>query len=47
MERRRALAFDWVLPGHGQRIKLCRDVMQEELAALVKRMQTTAYMNFD
>jgi glyoxylase-like metal-dependent hydrolase (beta-lactamase superfamily II)/ferredoxin len=42
MERLRAFAFEWVLPGHGLRIKLPRDVMQEELAALVKRMQATA-----
>jgi glyoxylase-like metal-dependent hydrolase (beta-lactamase superfamily II)/ferredoxin len=41
MERLRDFAFDWVLPGHGQRINLSRDVMQAELAALVKRMQAT------
>jgi glyoxylase-like metal-dependent hydrolase (beta-lactamase superfamily II)/ferredoxin len=39
MERLRAFSFDWVLPGHGQRTQLARDSLQEELAALVKRMQ--------
>jgi glyoxylase-like metal-dependent hydrolase (beta-lactamase superfamily II)/ferredoxin len=42
MVRLRDFAFDWVLPGHGQRINLSRDIMQEELAALVERMQATA-----
>jgi glyoxylase-like metal-dependent hydrolase (beta-lactamase superfamily II)/ferredoxin len=42
MERLRDFAFEWVLPGHGQRIELSRNVMQEELAALVKRMQAAA-----
>jgi hypothetical protein len=42
MEKLRDFAFDWVLPGHGQRINLARDVMQEELAALVERMQGPA-----
>jgi glyoxylase-like metal-dependent hydrolase (beta-lactamase superfamily II)/ferredoxin len=32
-------SFEWVLPGHGQRVKLPRDVMRRELAALVQRMQ--------
>jgi glyoxylase-like metal-dependent hydrolase (beta-lactamase superfamily II)/ferredoxin len=35
-------AFEWVLPGHGQRIKFASEVMREELAALVARMQTAA-----
>jgi glyoxylase-like metal-dependent hydrolase (beta-lactamase superfamily II)/ferredoxin len=41
MAKLRDFAFDWVLPGHGQRINLPRHVMQEEVAALVERMQET------
>lgn len=39
MARLRHFTFEWVLPGHGQRIKLAPERMQEELAALVERMQ--------
>jgi glyoxylase-like metal-dependent hydrolase (beta-lactamase superfamily II) len=42
MEKLRDFAFEWVLPGHGQRIERSRDVMQEELAALLKRMHAAA-----
>jgi glyoxylase-like metal-dependent hydrolase (beta-lactamase superfamily II)/ferredoxin len=31
-------SFEWVLPGHGQRVKLPPAVMRQELEALVKRM---------
>lgn len=31
--------FEWVLPGHGQRVKLPSEVMQQELLELVKRMR--------
>jgi glyoxylase-like metal-dependent hydrolase (beta-lactamase superfamily II)/ferredoxin len=39
MAKLRHFTFEWVLPGHGQRIKLAPARMQEELAALVERMQ--------
>lgn len=32
-------SFEWVLPGHGQRVQLPADMMHRELAALVKRMK--------
>ena len=32
--------FEWVVPGHGQRVKLPPAVMQRELTALVDRMRT-------
>lgn len=31
--------FEWVLPGHGQRVKLERSIMKSELQALVQRMR--------
>jgi glyoxylase-like metal-dependent hydrolase (beta-lactamase superfamily II)/ferredoxin len=34
------LTFEWVLPGHGQSVNLPPDVMHQELAALVQRMQS-------
>lgn len=38
---RRLLAFDfeWVLPGHGQRVHLPRDRLRQELQTLVARME--------
>jgi glyoxylase-like metal-dependent hydrolase (beta-lactamase superfamily II)/ferredoxin len=42
MERLRDFAFEWVLPGHGQRIWLSPEVMRQELAALVERMRAAA-----
>lgn len=39
MVKLRNFAFEWVLPGHGQRVKLSADVMQQELVALVDRMR--------
>ncbi len=31
--------FEWVLPGHGQRVKLPANIMQRELGALLERMR--------
>lgn len=31
--------FEWVLPGHGQRVHLNKDEMQRQLVTLVERMQ--------
>jgi len=39
MAKLQHFTFEWVLPGHGQRVKLPADVMQQELAALVDRMR--------
>lgn len=39
MAKLRDFTFEWVLPGHGQRVKLSADVMRHELVALVDRMQ--------
>lgn len=30
--------FEWVLPGHGQRVRLPADEMRDQLAALIERM---------
>jgi glyoxylase-like metal-dependent hydrolase (beta-lactamase superfamily II)/ferredoxin len=35
-------AFEWVMPGHGQRIKLSAAVMRQALADMVARMRTAA-----
>jgi glyoxylase-like metal-dependent hydrolase (beta-lactamase superfamily II)/ferredoxin len=40
MERLQAYEFQWVLPGHGQRIHLPAERMQEELARLIHRMKS-------
>jgi hypothetical protein len=32
--------FEWVLPGHGQRVQLAPEEMRRQLAALVQRMRT-------
>jgi glyoxylase-like metal-dependent hydrolase (beta-lactamase superfamily II) len=39
MARLAGYAFEWVLPGHGQRVFLPADVMQREMTALVERMR--------
>jgi glyoxylase-like metal-dependent hydrolase (beta-lactamase superfamily II) len=39
MERLKEFRFEWVLPGHGGQIRLSREKMQAELAALVERMK--------
>lgn len=35
------LTFEWVLPGHGQSVKLPANLMQQDLAKLVQRMRHT------
>lgn len=39
MQRLLDYSFEWVLPGHGQRIHLPADQMKQQLAALVERMR--------
>lgn len=39
MERLLVYRFEWVLPGHGQRVRLPAERMRAELAALVERMR--------
>lgn len=39
MERLAQFRFDWVLPGHGQRVHLPPTEMQSQMNSLVKRMQ--------
>jgi len=39
MERLLHYSFEWVLPGHGQRVKLTVPEMQEQLQNLIERMQ--------
>ncbi len=39
MHRLTAFEFEWVLPGHGQRVFLPRDEMRSHLEALVERMR--------
>jgi glyoxylase-like metal-dependent hydrolase (beta-lactamase superfamily II) len=40
MQRLLDFTFEWVLPGHGQRVHLPADQMRRELADLVARMKT-------
>ena len=42
MERLAQFQFEWVLPGHGQRVRLPVEQMQNEMTKLVTRMQTQA-----
>jgi glyoxylase-like metal-dependent hydrolase (beta-lactamase superfamily II)/ferredoxin len=42
MARLQGYTFEWVLPGHGQQVKLPAGQMQQELAALVTRMRRAA-----
>lgn len=39
MARLAEYAFEWILPGHGQRVQLPKPEMQSQLQALIKRMQ--------
>lgn len=39
MERLLGFTFEWVLPGHGQRVQLPADEMPRQLAELVDRMR--------
>src|SRR5580658_5756225 len=41
MERLLRFNFEWVLPGHGQRVKLTAAEMRKELEALVNRMKAS------
>ena len=41
LARLRSLSFDWVLPGHGDRIHWSVEKMQDELAALIARLSAT------
>jgi hypothetical protein len=38
MRRLADFRFEWVLPGHGQRVHLAADEMRREMRALVDRM---------
>jgi glyoxylase-like metal-dependent hydrolase (beta-lactamase superfamily II) len=39
VERLKAYRFEWVLPGHGRRLKLAPERMNDELENLVERMR--------
>ncbi len=39
LARLREYTFEWVLPGHGERVKLSSDVMRQQLGALVELMR--------
>jgi hypothetical protein len=39
MERLAEHRFEWLLPGHGTRVRLTADVMAEELARCIARMK--------
>jgi glyoxylase-like metal-dependent hydrolase (beta-lactamase superfamily II)/ferredoxin len=40
MQRLAGFSFEWVLPGHGQRVHLSRDEMRQEMQDLVARMRS-------
>jgi glyoxylase-like metal-dependent hydrolase (beta-lactamase superfamily II) len=40
MDRLVSFSFEWVLPGHGQRVWLPAGQMRAEMAALVQRMRS-------
>jgi glyoxylase-like metal-dependent hydrolase (beta-lactamase superfamily II) len=42
MRRLADFSFDWVLPGHGQRVHLPKDEMRRQMTGLVVRMRETA-----
>jgi glyoxylase-like metal-dependent hydrolase (beta-lactamase superfamily II)/ferredoxin len=42
MQRLAAYSFEWVLPGHGQRVYLPRNEMRQQMQALVHRMHAMA-----
>ncbi len=35
-------SFEWILPGHGQRVHLARDEVQRQMRMLIDRMQSAA-----
>lgn len=39
MDKLRSYTFEWVLPGHGQRVQLPQGMMHAQLGALVERMK--------
>ena len=39
IERLLAYSFEWILPGHGERVKLAPDVMRKELERLLARIR--------
>jgi len=41
MQRLTGFSFEWVLPGHGQRVHLPADEMRRQLEGLVRRMRQT------
>ncbi len=42
MHRLAGFSFEWVLPGHGQRIHLPREEMRRQMTGLAARMRTSA-----
>jgi glyoxylase-like metal-dependent hydrolase (beta-lactamase superfamily II)/ferredoxin len=42
MKRLLDFPFEWVLPGHGQRVQLPRDPMHHQLRQLIERMQSNS-----
>lgn len=42
IERLAEFTFEWVLPGHGQRVRLPADEMRREITALAARMRATS-----
>jgi glyoxylase-like metal-dependent hydrolase (beta-lactamase superfamily II) len=42
VERLKDFTFEWVLPGHGRRMKLTPERMREEIESLAARMKTMA-----
>ena len=42
MRRLASYRFEWVLPGHGQRVRLPADEMQRQLVELVARMLSSS-----
>lgn len=40
IERLQAFDFEWVLPGHGQRVKFPRDKMKEAISELINRIKS-------
>jgi hypothetical protein len=39
MERLAGYRFEWLLPGHGTRVRLSADVMADEIGRCVARMK--------
>lgn len=43
MKKLRGYEFEWVLPGHGQRIKLDKHQMKQELEILINKIDQDDY----